>query len=344
MNPYLSWLSRKTQTSWWHDSADLAELEDAMNSGAVGVTTNPVLVRQAIYDKPEFWKDYLQDIPGDLSTAARSEEIIRRVTVEVAKKLQPIYEKTNGEQGYVCAQVHPSKAADRETMKAMVHRLHSWAPNIAVKIPATAAGLDVLEECAAEGITLTVTVSFTLPQVLEIGKRYEAGRKKAQDNGIEPGKCFSVVMVGRIDDYIRDVARDRKNTEAKETDIIQCGTIIMKRALELYKERGYNAILMPAGMRGGYHSMELAGAPITMSIHPKIQKPLSEEKGPFSERFEEAIDPEAVKRLNTIPEFVRAAEPEGMQATDFITYGVVQKTLAQFSENWALIDRYTISS
>ena len=47
--------------------------------------------------------------------------------------------------GYVCAQVNPSRAGDRDCMAAMAKRFHNWAPNIAVKLPATLAGLDVLE-------------------------------------------------------------------------------------------------------------------------------------------------------------------------------------------------------
>jgi len=59
-----------------------------------------------------------------------------------------------------CAQVNPTKAGNREPMLAMARRLSQWAPNIAVKVPATAAGLDVLEDCAAEGITCTLTIQL----------------------------------------------------------------------------------------------------------------------------------------------------------------------------------------
>ena len=60
-------------------------------------------------------------------------------------------------------------------MLAMARQFHAWAPNIAVKLPVTAAGLDVLEECVAEGITITATVSFTVPQVVAIAERHRLG-------------------------------------------------------------------------------------------------------------------------------------------------------------------------
>ena len=63
----------------------------------------------------------------------------------------------------MCAQVDPSRAADRDAMLEMAKRFASWALNIAVKLPATSAGMDVLEECVATGIAITSTVNFTVP-------------------------------------------------------------------------------------------------------------------------------------------------------------------------------------
>jgi transaldolase len=218
-----------------------------------------------------------------------------------------------------------------------------WAPNIAVKLPVTAAGLDTLEECAALGITVTATVSFTLPQVLAVAERYQQGIMRAKKAGITPGRCFAVIMVGRIDDYIRDVAED-SGTAVYESDIRQCGSAIMKRACSIFKEKGYDAVLMAAGMRGAYHATDLAGGDLTLSIHPKIQAMISQLTEPFEEHIDIPVDAEVIDRLTRIPEFVRAYEPNGMKPSEFITYGVVQKTLAQFIETgWAPIEAFSKS-
>ena len=63
----------------------------------------------------------------------------------MAEKLAPQYDASRGRAGLVCAQVNPLRAGDREPMLAMANRFHRWAPNIAVKLPANAAGLDVLD-------------------------------------------------------------------------------------------------------------------------------------------------------------------------------------------------------
>jgi transaldolase len=341
-NAYLKWLSSNTPSSWWHDSADPDELAVAMANGAVGVTTNPVLVKQSLYSRPEIWRPVIEDIPKDITGPYKAEEIIKRVTQTLAAKLEPIYNETEGKQGYVCAQVNPSKPGSAEAMLPMARRLNEWAPNIAVKLPVTAAGLEVLEECAAEGITVTATVSFTVPQVVAVAERYMKGLERAKKAGVKPGQCFAVIMVGRIDDYLRDVAMDR-NAHVLESDITQAGIAEIKRAYSIFKERGYEAILMPAGMRGAYHTIELAGADIVFSIHPKIQKVLAKIEGPWEEKINVPVDEDAIKRLSTVSEFVRAYEPDGMKPEDFITFGVVQKTLSQFVETgWKSIEGYEL--
>jgi transaldolase len=231
----------------------------------------------------------------------------------------------------VCAQVNPLRAGDRECMHAMARRLHGWAPNIAVKLPATAAGLDVLEECVAEGITITATVSFTVPQVVAIGERHRAGIRRAQENGIEPGKCFAVIMIGRLDDYLREVAHDNRAT-VSESDICQAGLAVTKRAYEIYTARGYEAVLLVAALRGEYHLTELAGADLVMSIHPSFQGPFVSRDFPREERIANPVPLEAIDRLSAMPEFLRAYEPDGMTPEEFIAFGPTQRTLCQFSE------------
>ena len=85
---------------------------------------------------------------------------MRLVVTKATERLLPEYEASKGRSGFVCAQVSPLHADDRERMYAMAKRFHAWAPNVAVKLPATAAGLNVLEDCIAEGITVAATVSF----------------------------------------------------------------------------------------------------------------------------------------------------------------------------------------
>ena len=82
-----------------------------------------------------------------LAPEVKAEALMQIAVLRTTEKLMPQFEASNGEEGLVCAQVNPVRAGDRECMLAMARRLHAWAPNIAVKLPATGAGIDVLEEC-----------------------------------------------------------------------------------------------------------------------------------------------------------------------------------------------------
>lgn len=333
-NQYLKWLSQ-TDSYWWTDSADYDTMDEAIENGATGVTTNPILVKKSLYQFPDFWRPYLKSAEG-LSGDAKAEEIIRCITVEIAKKFQLIYEQTAGVQGYVCAQVNPKKQGDTAAMIEMGRRLAAWAPNIAVKIPATAAGLRAIEELASEGITTVGTVSFTTPQAVAIAAAQQRGIDRCRAAGKKPGAAFSVIMVGRLDDYLRDVAKDMQS-EVPESDIIQAGTAAIKKAHAICKERGYEAKLMPAGMRGGYHAVALAGSDMSFSLSAGILTALGKETE-FVCHFEELVAEKTVENLSTIPEFVRAYHVENLPEAEFIRYGASQRTLSQFVEaGWSMI-------
>ncbi|MGI6689447.1 MAG: transaldolase family protein [Christensenellales bacterium] len=342
MNEYLAWLDRETQGVWWHDSAIPEEIDEALASGAKGVTLNPVLVYKALTDRRDYWRPILVDIPAGLEKKDKVNAIISRVTMHTAARFERIFEESQGKWGYVCAQVDPRRSSDRTYMLEMAKMFSGWAKNVAVKLPITAAGLDVLEECVALGIPVVGTVSFTLSQIIQIEKRYQAGLIRGEKEGVKAAPCIAVVMVGRIDDYMRDVITDAGRYDVHESDIIQIGSAIMKRALSIWKQNEYKSILMPAGMRGGYHAQALSGAPMAFSIHPKIQKQLKTIPKPYTTEIDIHIDQDTLARLCKVDEFMRAYEPDGMIPEEFIRFGVVQKTLAQFTESWNGIENYII--
>lgn len=336
---YLQWLSSETNTEWWHDSCEPAELEKGIEYGAVGVTTNPCLVQNTIYKNTDgMWDELIRTAKGSSDPVEKAEKLIEGVF----KNTSPMFEKwfKNGGmlKGRICAQVCPKKNSDREWMIEAAKRYSQWAPNISVKFPATAAGMDALEECAALGISITSTLSFTVPQVISAAERYKKGAERARAKGITPAPCYAVIMIGRVDDYIRDVVRDN-DVDITEGEIIQAGIAVTKRAYQMFKEREYEAILLPAGMRGAYHATELAGADMVLSIHPKIQKMILDEAPPLVEQVDNPVDPEVIDKLLKCEEFRKAYKPDGMADDEFVTYGALQKTASQFIvAGWDLLE------
>jgi len=339
---YLSWVINNTKTCWWHDSADPRELDLGLERGAVGVTTNPFLCNLALTHNRALWGDQIrQALAASDDPEARAQALMRIVVTAAAQKLRPQFEATGGRDGWVCAQVNPARAGNRLRMTEMARRFHAWAPNIAVKLPATSAGLDVLEDCIAEGITCTATVSFTVPQVLAVGQRHRLGSQRAAAKGIKPGRCFAVLMIGRLDDYLREVAEDTR-ADVSEADIRQAGIAVAKRSAAIFAERGYEARLLVAALRGSYHMTELAGGPFIMSIAPAYQGPLVSEDLPREQGFDRPVAADVIARLSCMSEFVRSYEPQGMSPEQFIHFGLTQRTLTQFAEaGWRLLETFS---
>ena len=331
-NKFLKWLSSQTQSVYWHDSAIRAEQLEGFANGAVGMTTNPFLVNQTLVKDTAFWADALKNVPQGLKGDEKVEALIRCVTTYYAKEVKPFHDPVKGK-GYVCAQTSPLHTGDVQYMIDQASRLSSWAENIVVKLPATRAGIEAYEECAARGMNVAATVSFTVPQVLAVGETAARGKARAKANGVKPGLTIAVLMVGRLDDYLRDVAHD-SFPNVQEGDIINAGTACIKRAYGIFNENGWDTFLMPAGCRGANHIVDLAGAKMLMSIAPKIAK-LLETVDTFEERIDVPVDSAVIDRLMTMPEFRKAYEPDGMKPEEFITFGSTNRTTDQFiNDGW----------
>lgn len=327
INKYLKWLSGETKSVYWHDGAIPGELDAAIENGATGATTNPVLLANSLPGDSVDWAEKLRETAAGKTGDERAEALTLCVAAAFAEKLRKFSGRPGS--GFCCAQVNPNKPGDAEAMTDQAGRYAAAAENIVIKLPATAAGLRVLEECAAKGFNAAATVSFTTAQVLAAGEAFERGSKRAEANGTRPGLGIAVLMVGRLDDYLRDVALDG-GAQVTEEDIRFSGLAAIKRAYEIFGERGYRCKIMPAGMRGSYHITELAGADMIMSVFPKIADTLADVPAPFVPGINNPIPESTIKRLSALPEFIKAYEPSGLRPEEFIAYGATNRTLAQF--------------
>ena len=337
---YLQWLAAETPTQWWHDSAIPEEIEAGLANGALGVTTNPVLTYKTLQARPAFWRAGVERLSQSLNLEARAEALLKLVATHAARAVEPIFRRTNGQHGYAFGQLNPTKATDAPAMLDMARRVAGWAPNMAGKLPATRAGLEVLEELAAQGIALCATINFSVAQAVAVSQSYRRGLKRARKNGMAVRPCFAVQQIGRLDDYLRDAAKDAK-LNLTEAEITQAGLAVAKRSYEIAVREGYETTIMPAGLRGVHHLAELAGANMTFSLHPRVQKMILDADPPREIRIDKPIAKRTLARLMKLPEFARAYEPDGLTPQEFFTFGVAQKTLSQFVETgWAPLEVY----
>lgn len=350
MRKFLSDMIADGRTEFWNDSAEPAEVLPALAMGASGVTTNPILVTKTVLAHPDHWAAEVRRLKTGLSLAQLPHAITAQVVTEIADLLQSIYGGSGGRRGLVCAQVNPVQHDNTVAMVAEAQAFHALRPNTLVKIPATAAGVEAIEELAAQGISTVGTTSFTVPQAIAVAEAYHRGlarwRKEPllntnRHNGhTEAPQSFAVLMAGRLDDHLRDVVR-ANGLDVPEEAVARAGLAVVKRAYAIFRERGYESCLLVGGMRGTYHVTELAGGGLILTIAPAMQAAVLPEGVAYRRTISEPIAPATLERLLvTLNDFRRAYAEDGLSASEFAAFGALVKTQGQFMESYQRLQAF----
>jgi transaldolase len=196
---WLDDLSRKRITS-----GNLAELIDEQH--VVGVTTNPSIFQKAI-SQGDGYDSQLKDLAARRLTV---EEAIRMITTadvrDAADVLRPVWEATDHQDGRVSIEVDPRLAHDTLATVAEAKQL-AWLvdrPNTLIKIPATEAGIPAIAETIGLGISVNVTLIFSLERYRAVMDAYLTGLEKAKAAGLDLNEIHSVAsfFVSRVDTEI----------------------------------------------------------------------------------------------------------------------------------------------
>ena len=337
---YLQWLTQNTPTKFWHDSAIPAEIDAAIENGALGVTTNPVLTYKTLQAVPEFWQPMVDQIPKDLTPSEHAEALLQMVASYAAGKFHDVFEQTDGQHGYALGQLDPNICNDSEKMIAQGLRYASWAENVSVKTPSIMSALPLVEELASRGIAVCTTLNFSVSQAMAVCEAYMRGRAKAEAAGIKPKPIFVVQQGGRLDEYLAETARD-SGLDLDPAIIQNAGNAVCKKVYNLIQQRGIPAVVMPAGLRGVHHLTSMAGADMTFSLQARIQQMAIEADPERVCHIDEEIPADVIAQLHKHPEFVRAYEEGALKPEEFLTFGVTQKTLSQFLwTGWVPLETY----
>ncbi|MFF6977981.1 transaldolase [Streptomyces sp. NPDC008343] len=186
------------------ESGNLAEL--IANKNVVGVTTNPSIFQAAI-GSGEGYEEQLADLAVRGVTVDEAVRMMTTTDVRAAADiLRPVYDATEGRDGRVSIEVDPRLAHDTTATIAEARQL-AWLvdrPNVMIKIPATKAGLTAITEVTAQGISVNVTLIFSLERYREVMDAYLAGLEKAAAKGLDLSAIHSVAsfFVSRVDSEI----------------------------------------------------------------------------------------------------------------------------------------------
>ncbi|MEW2167239.1 transaldolase [Streptomyces sp. NPDC007084] len=183
------------------ESGNLAELVESRH--VVGVTTNPSIFQAAI-GSGEGYEEQLADLAVRKVTVDEAVRMMTTADVRAAADiLRPVFETTGGRDGRVSIEVDPRLAHDTAATIAEAKQL-AWLvdrPNVMIKIPATPAGLPAITEVIGLGISVNVTLIFSLERYRAVMDAYLAGLEKAEAAGIDLAGIHSVAsfFVSRVD-------------------------------------------------------------------------------------------------------------------------------------------------
>jgi len=182
-------------------SGQLAELIESRSVS--GVTTNPTIFAGAL-SKGEGYAEQVTDLAKVNADASRAVfEITTQDVAEACDIFAGVYSATQGFDGRVSIEVEPGLANDANATVAQAKQLFAKVDreNVMIKIPATQAGLAAITEVIAEGISVNVTLIFSLQRYREVIDAYMSGLEKAKANGHNLSKIHSVAsfFVSRVD-------------------------------------------------------------------------------------------------------------------------------------------------
>ncbi|WP_017975917.1 transaldolase [Actinopolyspora halophila] len=186
------------------NSGNLAELIRDYN--LVGVTSNPTIFASAMSNAEE----YREQINELAARGASVDEAVRELTTrdirEAADVFREVHKATGGEDGRISLEVDPRLAHDTERTVAEALELAKTVdrPNMFVKIPATPEGLPAITRTLAEGVSVNVTLIFSVQRYREVMDAFMAGLERAKDNGHDISRIHSVAsfFVSRVDSEI----------------------------------------------------------------------------------------------------------------------------------------------
>lgn len=178
----------------------------------VGVTTNPTIFASALAHG-ERYTDQLRELS---KTGASVDDAVFAITTadvrEACSLLRPVFDATGGLDGRVSIEVDPRLSGDGEATVAQARALVAAVaePNMFVKVPATVEGLDAITELIAQGISVNVTLIFSLERYSQVIDAYLTGLERAAEAGRDLAEIHSVAsfFVSRV-----DTAIDAKLTE-----------------------------------------------------------------------------------------------------------------------------------
>jgi transaldolase/glucose-6-phosphate isomerase len=217
--------------SFWYDNIqrgiiDNGELESLIDDfGVLGITSNPAIFEKAITGSADYDAQIEQLAFHGADTTTIYESLAIDDIQRAADLLEPVYEATNGVDGYISLEVSPTLAHDTEGTIKEARRLHKAVArkNLMVKVPATPAGIPAIKQLIADGIHINVTLIFSLDAYEQVARAYIGGlaarAKRGQSLNVASVASFFVSRVDTLIDKLLDEKAAASDDDARKQHV-----------------------------------------------------------------------------------------------------------------------------
>lgn len=191
------------------------ELQAWLDRGVRGLTSNPSIFQKAISGSDAYDEQFGQLIRDGRSIEDSYWELVIQDIEDALALLRPIYDSSNGVDGYVSVEVAPNLAHDADGTLAAAIELNDRIdePNVYIKIPGTAEGLSAITRATAAGVSVNVTLLFSLERYEEVMEAYIAGLEAHQGDLAEINSVASF-FISRVETMVDNQLEDIGTDEA----------------------------------------------------------------------------------------------------------------------------------
>ena len=344
------------------DMLDSGELDRRLGEGVTGVTSNPTIFAQAVMSGHA----YDDQIAGLAVRGADADEIYTAVVTSDIQRacdvMEPVHRRTGGRDGFVSVEVSPELARRTEPTVA---EARDWVkrvnrPNLLVKVPATQEGIPAIEALTAEGVSVNVTLIFSLSRYRSVTDAYLNGLERFAQAGGKPSSVASVAsfFVSRFDTEVD--ARLEKIGGPSALALRGRGAVANARAAYLEFLRAFTSerwrrlhgrgagVQRPLWASTSTKNpdypdtlyVEALAAPATVNTMPESTIAAYQARGP---RTPAALGAEELNDAASVLEELAAAGVDYDDATDCLEREGVDKFLASFQEMMGDIERKRVA-
>ena len=327
---YFHDVSTQCGTELWINNPSLAEINQGLSAGAVGIASNPLYIATLLGAEPEFVHQTIDEVLEQVEVRDDQQlamQVIQKAVSRPMEIFHGLFKESHGRHGYVAIQGNPFTNHDLMSLLREAEGFRDLGENVIIKLPATVEGGAALEELTARGWSTIGTMSFSVDQYIYMA---EAHRRGLQRTHHQP-RCLITMLPGMFDDYLTEDAA-RRGVEVSDEVRCQAGICTARAAYRVWRERKYEAGILSGGAGSTKHWTELVGDGMSMTLSGMLTEVLVEQSPPVKSLIETSAPSEAIEELRgKFPDFVSACDEGALVPESFRGYGPVvrfQKSLA----------------